>query len=193
VEPDPKLRALWLDLSLGLVAPTQGQILWFGQPCPRTEDFWAVCAWRARLGWVGQTGQLISGRPLLENLALYYEYALGYPPSQSLAAAWGWLEKLDLTQEAQTPGERLAADQLPLARLALALVKEPELLLLDQPRRLFNQDFPRVWKLLLAEKATRDFALVILDHREDHWGAELASQTLSLWAPGQAQLTGGAP
>jgi ABC-type multidrug transport system ATPase subunit len=177
------LSQAFLSLALGQAAPSWGEIRWFGALRPGPTELWENCAFSRRLGYVPKNGRLFSGRSLLENLGLYFEYALGHDRETARNESRLWLEKLGLANQAETLGEKMPEDKLPLALFALNVAKKPDLFILDRPRRRFERDFPVVWSSLLEQKAARNLAVLIFEPSQGTWRPEVEAKTLTLWSP----------
>jgi hypothetical protein len=91
----------------------------------------------------------------------------------ALELSWGWLEKLDLTDLAETLGDRLPASRLPLALFALHISKEPDLFFLERPKRSYGRNFGRIWEILLAEKEKRNLTVIVFDRQADTYREEI--------------------
>ncbi|MDR1871588.1 MAG: hypothetical protein LBS60_06615 [Deltaproteobacteria bacterium] len=181
IEPDPFDAALYRDLAIGAIAPTWGEVLWFGRGKPKPSDLLATSLFNRRLGFTPKNGRLFSGCSLLANLLIHYVHVVGLDEATAEEEARAWLERLKLTREARTLGEKIG-DKAHLALLALALVKEPDLLVLDRPRSLFERDFPLVLDVLKNERQRREFAALIIDDDYSPWRSQEGLPRFNLWA-----------
>jgi ABC-type uncharacterized transport system ATPase subunit len=166
VETDPLLAETYRDLALGVNSPAWGQILWFGSPKPQANDIWGTAAFQRRLGYIPNKGRLISGLTLIENLALGYEYCLGFDHDRAFKDSQKWLDKLELTKETYTLAENLNPTLYPMALLALNLAKNPDLFLLERPRLKFGGSFPLALEVLKTEHKARNLAIIIFERDE---------------------------
>ncbi len=84
------------------------------------------------------------------------------------ALAMAWLDILDLTDRAHTPFRSLSMGQQQLLLIARALIKQPPLIILDEPTEGLD-DFNRFYVLKLVEKliAAGDSTLLLVSHRGD--------------------------
>ncbi|MDR1578158.1 MAG: hypothetical protein LBT86_08055 [Deltaproteobacteria bacterium] len=181
LEPNPFKLSLYWDLARGFGEPAQGRIFWFNAPKPLILSARQECEFRRQFGSVDRNDRLIMGLNLVNNLALYYEYHLGYEKLAAESEAWLWLEKFDLQDFAELMGDQVPAHKLPIASLALALVKTPALFFLDRPRALFEADFALAWSTLLELKQSQGLPLVIFDQQPGPWLAEIEANELLIW------------
>jgi ABC-type multidrug transport system fused ATPase/permease subunit len=121
-------KSTLIRLILGFGAPTTGSLAVDGIPIDRLD----LKAWRSRIGWVGQDPFLIAG-------TVFDNVRLGSPDADRDRVA-GVLElvgALDLIPRIdETIGERgtgLSNGQRRMVTLARAILREPDLLLLDEP------------------------------------------------------------
>jgi zinc transport system ATP-binding protein len=118
-----------LKLLLGLLKPTHGEILLFGQP-PKAS--------RRRLGYVPQAASFDKQFPLsvrelvLMGCAARLHWWGGYPRAVKEQAD-NALERVGLLDKRDAPFGTLSGGQAQRALIARAIASRPELLLLDEP------------------------------------------------------------
>lgn len=106
-------------------------------------------------------GVVISG--LTDSIGLYTEIG-----EREKALAMIWLEILDLAEQASAPFRSLSMGQQRLLLIARALIKQPPLIILDEPAEGLD-DFNRFYVLHIVEKliSLGDSTLLLVSHRED--------------------------
>jgi len=149
-----------LRLAAGLLQPDAGEILIAGTP---------ALAGRADVGIAFQDSRLLSWRSAARNVALPLEVASGVTPAvrASASAALSRVNGLALADRA--PAELSGGERQRVA-LARALVREPALLLLDEPfaaldaptRNQFNAELPELIGGAAALLVTHDVAEALL-------------------------------
>ena len=149
-----------LRLAAGLLQPDAGEILIAGTP---------ALAGRADVGIAFQDSRLLSWRSAARNVALPLEVAHGVTPAvrASASAALSRVNGLALADRA--PAELSGGERQRVA-LARALVREPALLLLDEPfaaldaptRNQFNAELPELIGSAAALLVTHDVAEALL-------------------------------
>jgi zinc transport system ATP-binding protein len=130
--PNGSGKTTLLRLALGLLRPSQGTILLFGQPPERFREWW-------RVGYVPQRMQgLETGFPATVEEVVAQGLYRGFDP----LAPWLGRGKQAIAQAMKTAGiaelkarrlTSLSLGQQQRALLARALVRRPELLVLDEP------------------------------------------------------------
>jgi ATP-binding cassette subfamily C protein CydCD len=128
VGPSGAGKSTLIDLMLGFDPPTGGRIWIEGVPLAEVD----LAAWRSRIGWVQQDPFLIAGT-VLENVRL------GSPGADratvvstlELVGAGELLERLDTVVGERGAG--LSHGERRMISLARAVVRDPDLLLLDEP------------------------------------------------------------
>jgi ABC-2 type transport system ATP-binding protein len=121
--PNGAGKSTTIAMLLGLTRPTSGQILLFGRDADRDR--------RAVQGRIGALFESAAAYPYLsvrDNLAVQARLSRRDP-----AAIAGLLERVGLDDLADAPARSLSLGQRQRLGLAVALIGEPELLILDEP------------------------------------------------------------
>ncbi|HCY85745.1 MAG TPA: ABC transporter [Desulfobacteraceae bacterium] len=92
------------------------------------------------------------------------------PTAADRAKALAWLERIDLAGEAGTPFRRLSYADQRLALIARALIKLPELLILDEPTQGLDRANREAVLEFLGQVAGADLSTILyVSHREDEF------------------------
>ncbi|MCV2365998.1 ATP-binding cassette domain-containing protein [Paucibacter sp. DJ1R-11] len=160
--PSGSGKSTLLALMAGLLTPTEGRIDMAGSDLgslsARQRD-----AWRgAQLGFVPQRLHLSASLNVLDNLALPFISA-GLPPRPERAQAL--LQHLGLADLGQRLPHQLSVGQAQRVALARALMRQPALLLADEPSASLDDRHARqVLDLLLDTAAEQGITLILATH-----------------------------
>lgn len=155
--PNGAGKSTTIDLALGLSRPTSGSALLFGAE-PRA----AIVA--GRVGAMLQSGALLPTLTVSQSVALI---ASAHQHPMSVAEA---MERAGIADLAHQRVSRLSGGQLQRARFAVAVVSNPELLILDEPTAAMDvesrREFWRSMREFTDEGRTVVFATHYLDEAD---------------------------
>jgi ABC-type multidrug transport system ATPase subunit len=132
VGPNGSGKSTLARIAAGLKPPSSGQVSLFGQDLAKASAD-AVRRLRSRMGVVLQGGSLIGDLPVEDNLRL----GLGAVREASFARLRGRFDRIIINFGLEHAGDRLASElsagEQRRLELARAFVREPDLLILDDP------------------------------------------------------------
>jgi ABC-2 type transport system ATP-binding protein len=140
----------------GLVELDAGEVRWRGKPIGLGE--------RMRFGYMPEERGLYPRMALGEQLE-YFGCLHGLDARDARAKAANWLERLGLDGRAGTRVEELSHGNQQRAQLAVALLHEPELLVLDEPFAGLDPVAVHMLAELLRSEAARGAAVVFSSHQ----------------------------
>ncbi|MFO7252175.1 MAG: ATP-binding cassette domain-containing protein [Actinomycetes bacterium] len=113
-----------MRIVMGVLQPDGGEVRWQDRPL----DF----ATRRRFGYMPEERGLYAKMRVREQLE-YFGRLHGMSPDRARRSADDLIERLGLTERRDTEVERLSLGNQQRVQLAVALVHEPEMLILDEP------------------------------------------------------------
>ncbi len=156
-------KSTLLNLLAGLDRPTSGSI---ATPEGALSDLSprGIAAYRARMvGMVFQSFNLIPHRSALDNVELGMLF-LGIAPGERRRRAVRILERLELGGRLHHRPRDLSGGEQQRVALARALVKEPRLLLADEPTGNLDQSTSAGIARLLAEQNAAGLTVILVTH-----------------------------
>jgi ABC-2 type transport system ATP-binding protein len=155
--PNGAGKSTTIDLMLGLARPDKGTVSIFGRPPTAAVRAGAV-------GGMLQTGQLIeylSVRELITMVASLYPHPIEVSETLRIAG---------IEEIADRPAVKLSGGQTQRVRFAIALVADPDLLVLDEPTAALDvegrRDFWNVMRTVAARGKTVLFATHYLEEAD---------------------------
>jgi len=114
-----------------------------------------------RIGYCPQVPQ-VYGRLTCDDHVELFGAAYGLSPSQAKSSARGLYEALGFGRFADTRADELSGGTLAKLNLSLALLADPEILLLDEPYAGFDFDtYLKFWDLVAERRAAGRSALIV--------------------------------
>jgi ABC-2 type transport system ATP-binding protein len=149
--PNGAGKSTTLDMLLGLLAPDEGSVSVFGRsPAQAVAD--------GAVGGMLQTGELIKDLSVSELVAMI---ASLYPAPLGVEEA---LELSGIGEIARQRTNKLSGGQTQRVRLAIALVSDPELLVLDEPTVALDVEGRRAFWTTMRTFAARGKTVVFATH-----------------------------
>ena len=116
-------KSTLLNIAAGLMAPSAGRVDIFGAP---------LAALNRQAGYLFQADALFPWKTALENVAIGLETA-GTPTSEARPHAQEWLERVGLGSFGDRYPHMLSGGQRKRVGLAQVLIRDPKILLMDEP------------------------------------------------------------
>ena len=116
-------KSTLLNIAAGLIAPSAGRVDIFGS---------ALAALNRQAGYLFQADALFPWKTALENVAIGLETA-GVPAGDARARAQTWLTRVGLSSFGDRYPHMLSGGQRKRVGLAQVLIRDPKILLMDEP------------------------------------------------------------
>lgn len=116
-------KSTLLNVAAGLIEPTAGRVEIFGAPLAGLNRF---------AGYLFQAEALFPWKTAIENVAIGIEIE-GVPKAEARSRAQAWLARVGLAQFADRYPHMLSGGQRKRVGLAQVLIRNPKILLMDEP------------------------------------------------------------
>jgi NitT/TauT family transport system ATP-binding protein len=116
-------KSTLLNAAAGLLRPSSGQVGIFGAP---------LSGLNARAGYLFQADALMPWKTAIDNVAVALE-PQGVPRAEALERARSWLGRVGLRSFTDRYPHMLSGGQRKRVALAQVLIRDPEILLMDEP------------------------------------------------------------
>ncbi len=141
-----------------LIALDAGTVTWDGKPIDHTT--------RRRFGYMPAERGMYPRMRVHDHL-VYYAKISGYGDADATRSADEWLERLGLADRRDDAVQSLSSGNQQRVQLALALLNEPELLVLDEPFSGLDPIAVETLGEVLQEQVERGTALLLSSHQLD--------------------------
>jgi ABC-2 type transport system ATP-binding protein len=142
----------------GLLRPQEGDIRWRGGPI--------TGAVRRRIGYMPEERGLYPRMKVAEQVT-YFGRLAGMSYDAAVSATTRWLERLGLSERADELVQNLSHGNQQRVQLAVALVHDPELLVLDEPFSGLDPIAVQTMSQVIAEQADAGVAVLFSSHQLD--------------------------
>jgi NitT/TauT family transport system ATP-binding protein len=116
-------KSTLLNIAAGLIAPSAGQVDIFGM---------RLAGLNRQAGYLFQAEALFPWKSVLENVAVGLETA-GTERKEARARAHGWLNRVGLAEFSERYPHMLSGGQRKRVGLVQVLIRDPKILLMDEP------------------------------------------------------------
>jgi ABC-2 type transport system ATP-binding protein len=159
--PNGSGKSTTLKMIAGLIEPTEGDILYRGEPISRDR-----IAWKQRLGYVPEEPQLYPHLTGSEYLEMVGELR-GLDDRRLAAKIEGFLRSFSLWDDRYVPISSYSKGMRQKVLLAAALLHNPEVVLLDEPFSGLDVNSALVLRGLIRELAARGKVVLFSSHELD--------------------------
>jgi ABC-2 type transport system ATP-binding protein len=141
---------------MGIVRPDQGTVSWLGHPVGQAD-------WR-RFGYMPEERGLYPQMRILDQVS-YFAQLHGLEVDAANASASAWLERLGLQARAEEKLVALSHGNQQRVQLAVALVHDPSLLVLDEPFAGLDPEAVDSLSQVLSDQAEQGTAILFSSHQ----------------------------
>jgi ABC-2 type transport system ATP-binding protein len=180
VGPNGAGKTTTMRIILGVLAPDEGEVRWRGAAIGAEE--------RRRIGYMPEERGLYPKMRVRDQL-VYMAELHGVEPDAAAASAERWMRRLEIGGRAEDPVEALSLGNQQRVQLAVALVHEPDLLILDEPFSGLDPDgVDALGGALQEEIEARGVPVVFSSHQLEL--VERLCDSVAIIAAGRIALTG---
>jgi NitT/TauT family transport system ATP-binding protein len=173
-------KSTLLNVAAGLVAPVAGRTAIFDAP---------LAGLNRAAGYLFQADALFPWKTALENVAIGLETA-GVPRSDARARAHDWLRRVGLGEFAARYPHMLSGGQRKRIGLAQVLIREPKILLMDEPFGPLDAQTRLIMGNLLLDLWSTDRRAVLFVTHDLEEAIALADRVLTMSAGPAARIIG---
>jgi NitT/TauT family transport system ATP-binding protein len=173
-------KSTLLNATAGLFPPSQGRVEIFGAQLPGLNR---------QSGYLFQAEALFPWKTALENVAIGLETA-GTPRGQARAQAQDWLGRVGLANFGPRYPHMLSGGQRKRVALAQVLIRNPKILLMDEPFGPLDAQTRQVMGNLLLDLWTRDRKAVLFVTHDLEEAIALADRVVIMSAGPGSRIIG---
>ncbi|MEU9199811.1 ABC transporter ATP-binding protein [Streptomyces sp. NPDC048332] len=161
VGPSGSGKSTLLAVAGALLRPTAGQVLLDGEDLAGLSDSRRAKVRREQIGYMFQSGNLLSGLTSADQLLAAVHIGGGRPRAHR-ARAEEALTRVGLGHRLRHRPEQLSGGERQRVALARALFLSPKLLLIDEPTAAVDRSQAGDLAALLAERAHQDHCVTVV-------------------------------
>jgi ABC-2 type transport system ATP-binding protein len=159
VGPNGAGKTTLMRIVLGVLAADSGEVRWRGAPIGAEQ--------RRRIGYMPEERGLYPKMRVRDQL-VFMARLHGVEEATAQREADSWMERLGIAERAEEPVEALSLGNQQRVQLAVALVHEPDLLVLDEPFSGLDPDgVDALGEALTEEVRRRGVPVVFSSHQLD--------------------------
>ncbi len=173
-------KSTLLNIVAGLLRPVSGSVRIFDRP---------LTGLNRDAGYLFQADALFPWKTALDNVAIGLEIK-GVSRAEALARAQGWLTSVGLGAFANRYPHMLSGGQRKRVGLAQVLIRDPKILLMDEPFGPLDAQTRQIMGNLLLELWTRDRKAVLFVTHDLEEAIALADRVVIMSAGPNARIIG---
>ena len=173
-------KSTLLNIAAGLLAPAAGRVNIFGAP---------LAALNRQAGYLFQADALFPWKTALENVAIGLETA-GTPPAEARPRALEWLKRVGLSAFGDRYPHMLSGGQRKRVGLAQVLIRDPKILLMDEPFGPLDAQTRQIMGNLLLELWSADRKAVLFVTHDLEEAIALSDRVVIMSAGPAAHIIG---
>jgi NitT/TauT family transport system ATP-binding protein len=173
-------KSTLLNIAAGLLAPAAGGVNIFGAP---------LSALNPQAGYLFQADALFPWKTAIDNVAIGLETA-GTPSEEARARAQDWLTRVGLGAFADRYPHMLSGGQRKRVGLAQVLIRDPKILLMDEPFGPLDAQTRQIMGNLLLDLWTADRKAVLFVTHDLEEAIALSDRVVIMSAGPAARIIG---
>ncbi|MBM3535050.1 MAG: ABC transporter ATP-binding protein [Alphaproteobacteria bacterium] len=173
-------KSTLLNVAAGLIQPSTGSASIFGRP---------LAGLNAEAGFLFQQDALMPWKTALDNVAVALE-PKGVPRRQALERARDWLDRVGLAAFADRYPHMLSGGQKKRVALAQILIRDPRILLMDEPFGPLDAQTRQIMGNLLLDLWAQDRKAVLFVTHDLEEAIALADRVVVMSAGPAAVIVG---
>jgi NitT/TauT family transport system ATP-binding protein len=173
-------KSTLLNVAAGLLRPISGTVRIFDAPLAGLND---------KAGYLFQADALFPWKTAIDNVAIGLEIS-GVPRAQALARAQAWLTSVGLVAFGSRYPHMLSGGQRKRVGLAQVLIRDPRILLMDEPFGPLDAQTRQIMGNLLLELWTADRKAVLFVTHDLEEAIALADRVVIMSAGPKARIIG---
>jgi len=173
-------KSTLLNAAAGLIEPSAGQVEIFGAKLDELNR---------QAGYLFQTESLFPWKTAIENVAIGLEVA-GVPHAQARERAQGWLKRVGLAAFADRYPHMLSGGQRKRVGLAQVLIRDPKILLMDEPFGPLDAQTRQIMGNLLLDLWSADRKAVLFVTHDLEEAIALSDRVVIMSAGPSARIIG---
>src|SRR5580692_3793429 len=173
-------KSTLLNVAAGLLRPVSGTVKIFGQP---------LTGLNRNAGYLFQADALFPWKTAIDNVAIGLEI-MGAPRQQALERAQGWLASVGLGAFGNRYPHMLSGGQRKRVGLAQVLIRDPKILLMDEPFGPLDAQTRQIMGNLLLDLWNADRKAVLFVTHDLEEAIALADRVVIMSAGPSARIIG---
>ncbi|WP_428031991.1 ABC transporter ATP-binding protein [Ancylobacter sp.] len=176
-------KSTLLNATAGLLAPAGGTVSIFGEP---------LVGLNARAGYLFQQDALMPWKTALDNVAIALEIG-GMRRAEAKAQALDWLKRVGLARFTERYPHELSGGQRKRVALAQMLIRQPKILLMDEPFGPLDAQTRQIMGTLLLRLWAQDRKAVMFVTHDLEEAVALSDRVVIMSAGPEARIIGDYP